>query len=345
MKKTLFPEHGNFYKANLHMHTTISDGKMTPEEVKREYKAMGYSVVAFTDHDVMVPHIDLKDDSFLPITSHEIEVNRSSNADYPYCKTYHLNFYSKKEDLTVSPAFLEEGVWAPNAKPLITAEQRKVQHERVYSSECVNDIIEKANQAGFLVSYNHPVWSCQNYDDYKDLKGVWGVELYNTGCAHEGYFDTTEPLMHFNRTGSKVFPLATDDAHAGAASKHDCFGGWVMISADKLEYNTIMQALENGDFYASTGPEIKSLSIEDGKLTVTCSEVSEIHLITERRWHRGVRKAAGESVSCAEFDIKNYLERCTDQSSPDLQKFIRIEIIDKCGNRAYSRCYYPGKDF
>ena len=33
MKKYLLKEKGNFYKANLHMHTNISDGHMTIEEV------------------------------------------------------------------------------------------------------------------------------------------------------------------------------------------------------------------------------------------------------------------------------------------------------------------------
>ena len=34
MRKYLLPEGGNFYKANLHCHTVLSDGAMTPEEVK-----------------------------------------------------------------------------------------------------------------------------------------------------------------------------------------------------------------------------------------------------------------------------------------------------------------------
>ena len=36
MKKYLLPKEGNFYKANLHCHTTISDGRMTVEETKRD---------------------------------------------------------------------------------------------------------------------------------------------------------------------------------------------------------------------------------------------------------------------------------------------------------------------
>ena len=37
MKKYLLPKNGKFYKANLHMHTTISDGAMTPEETKEAF--------------------------------------------------------------------------------------------------------------------------------------------------------------------------------------------------------------------------------------------------------------------------------------------------------------------
>ena len=75
MRKYLLPEAGTFYKANLHCHSTVSDGRLSPEEVKNVYKKKGYSVVAFTDHDVLVPHPELDDEDFLPLNGYEIEVN------------------------------------------------------------------------------------------------------------------------------------------------------------------------------------------------------------------------------------------------------------------------------
>ena len=33
-----FPGEGKFYKANLHCHTVISDGKLTKEQIKEEYQ-------------------------------------------------------------------------------------------------------------------------------------------------------------------------------------------------------------------------------------------------------------------------------------------------------------------
>ena len=75
MKKYLLPEKGEFYKANLHCHTSVSDGGYTPQQVKEMYQKQGYSIVAFTDHDVLVPHPELADDNFLPLNGYEIEIN------------------------------------------------------------------------------------------------------------------------------------------------------------------------------------------------------------------------------------------------------------------------------
>ena len=45
-----FSEQDNWYKGNLHTHTTVSDGKYTPEETMDLYKGQGYDFMALTDH-------------------------------------------------------------------------------------------------------------------------------------------------------------------------------------------------------------------------------------------------------------------------------------------------------
>ena len=67
MKKFLLPESGNFYKANLHCHSTVSDGKLTPEELKQIYREQGYSAIAFTDHWFFVTHNELTDEHFVAL--------------------------------------------------------------------------------------------------------------------------------------------------------------------------------------------------------------------------------------------------------------------------------------
>ena len=93
MREYLLPPTGQFYKANLHTHTTVSDGKMTPEEVKAAYKSRGYQIVAYTDHDVMVDHSDLSDSEFLALRGYEIAINDNRHGErWNHCtKTYHLS--------------------------------------------------------------------------------------------------------------------------------------------------------------------------------------------------------------------------------------------------------------
>ena len=51
MHKTVnpFTVRGNWYKANLHTHTTVSDGALSPAERVEQYREAGYSVLAITD--------------------------------------------------------------------------------------------------------------------------------------------------------------------------------------------------------------------------------------------------------------------------------------------------------
>ena len=72
--KILLDEKKGYLKANMHCHTTCSDGRLTPEEIKEEYKKMGYSVVAFTDHEHVIDQSHLTDDSFLAITGCEVAI-------------------------------------------------------------------------------------------------------------------------------------------------------------------------------------------------------------------------------------------------------------------------------
>ena len=47
-----FTEKGNWYKGNLHSHTTNSDGKLTPLEAVADYKERGYHFICLSEHDL-----------------------------------------------------------------------------------------------------------------------------------------------------------------------------------------------------------------------------------------------------------------------------------------------------
>ena len=103
--KHLLPKVQKYFKTNLHTHSTISDGKLTPEEVKEAYKARGYQVLCLTDHSTIVDHSDMNDPDFLMLTGAEININ-DKNWKTSCTKTYHMNLIAKEPDNLWFPAKL-----------------------------------------------------------------------------------------------------------------------------------------------------------------------------------------------------------------------------------------------
>lgn len=333
MKKYLLGGKGKFYKANLHLHTTVSDGKLTPQQAKEEYKKRGYSILAYADHEVLVPHHDLSDENFLAITACELAINENvENAPFPFLKTYHLNFYAKDKKAIICPFFNEDGIWLKNSLAYVAEEMKHIHYTRTYDTECINNILKKSKENGFLVTLNHPKWSQQSYPDYINLKGLWGIEVYNTHCARVGYLDTDMPYNDLLKKGNNIVPLATDDTHVIDGA----FSGFTMIEADKLDYENILTAMEQGHIYSSNGPLINSISFENNKIFVSCSEASKIILNTERRWSR---VAMGDKITYAEFDLTDYFSG-NEVFIEKKSRYIRLTIIDNQGRMAWTRAYF-----
>lgn len=333
--KVLWGKKQHFYKANLHMHTTLSDGTLSPEEVKAAYLAAGYSVVAFTDHDIMIPHNDLTDENFVAITSYEAAINEDREEGYDFLKTFHLNFYSKDPEKTVPPCFAEKNVFLEHSRAYMTEEMKRINYPLRYGTDAINEMIAKSNADGFLVCYNHPRWSIQSYPDYIGLQGLWGVEIFNTGSGL-AMEESVHPYDDLLRVGNRLCPVAADDSH----SPRSHFGGFVMLEADRLDYASVMEALENGDLYASAGPELKSICIDGNKCIVECSNVRAICLSTERRLSRCVERKGDEPLVRAEMDLTRYFREARERNDKTSPAYLRIMLIDDAGRKAYSRAYY-----
>ena len=335
MKKYLLQETGKFYKANLHCHTTLSDGRLTPEEVKELYKNLGYSIVAYTDHDIMVPHDDLNDDSFLSLHGFEVEVNERSGKPWPETKCLHMCCIGIDPENIVQPLWHREAYLFGNA-PLhrneVTFDENEPDYVRSYGSEGGSEMMQIARDKGFFVTYNHPSWSLEAYPDYMGYNGMHAFEMYNGGCLAAGYADY-HPRVYDDMLmgGKKLYCIGADDNHNvqnPQSRKFDSGWAWTMIKADSLDYRAITKALVDGQFYASEGPEIYELTFEDGRIRIECSEADRIVC------NYGVRHAelaideTGDSIKSATFGM-----------NPDW-KYFRITVIGKDGKTACTNAYF-----
>ncbi len=339
MKHYLIPENGQFYKANLHTHSTCSDGCKTPEEIKEIYKAHGYSVIAYTDHEIMIDHSDLSDESFLAITSYEVHTGGPALfGDFGEHPCYHLNFYAKNPHETNYPCPNPSCAWG-NARALAEKQDYyKGDYVRRYSVEGQNEMIAEARAKGYLVSYNHPDWSLQSYNDYIGLEGVTAVEVYNTGCVVGGWVldEGDHVLDDFLKAGKRVYPVATDDNHRN----HHMCGGWIRLKADSLTYDNIMNAYERGDFYASWGPELESLYLEDGVLKMDLPADSHIVSAEVHTAFRCAFRQNGTDMTYAEFDLNHLLSTVFASDYPLDRAYFRVVLTDDKGNRAMTRGYF-----
>ena len=313
--RALLPAAGQFYKANLHCHTVLSDGRWTKEQVKAEYQKRGYSIVAFTDHRHYGWHPELMDDTFIPIAAYEADLNGPfpPSGSFQWVKTYHLNFYDTD----------------PAARGGFTAVQPPQQYGDL---EALNGFIARMNADGFLCCYNHPYWSLQNYNDYAGLKGAFAMEIYNHGCELDGLYGyAPQAYDEMLRAGQKLFCVATDDNHdtyAPGDPRCDSFGGFTMFKLEKLTYASVIEALKKGDFYASTGPELQELYIRDGALCVRCSPVEKIYVVTSGRRCLMKLAAPGETLTEAVFPLNGD------------EGYVRVDCRDGQGRHAYSNAYW-----
>lgn len=338
MKTYLLKNSGNFYKANLHCHSSCSDGKLTPAEIKAAYKEKGYSIVAFSDHDALHSHNELSDPSFLALTAYEISIRTDDETPHAYRKIVDLNLLAKEPNNLTQIAYHPYTVsWLVERGKMTQQEVDAIQYAgdlrdlRYYPGN-INKIIKTANENGFLVTVNHPMWSLA-IGDHSQYEGAWAMEIYNHGCyALNGLPSADMVYDDMLRSGKKLFCVATDDNHSWMpmdSYRSDMFGGFVMIRAESLTYKNIIAALENGDFYSSTGPEISELYYEDSFVHITCSAAESICMTTLGRKGERISTDDGSPVTSAKFKIH-----------PTEYGYVRFCVIDHNGKKAWTNAYY-----
>ncbi len=337
--KILFGEKKNFYKANLHCHSTWSDGHHTPAELKQLYKEQGYSILSITDHDGLFYHSDLDDEDFLNIAGYEMEFDEVDDPkDYNTWKVAHICIYKKNpEDMSqlgFDPEYRHPRfTWTndPDIKKLIKG--KGTPFSREYSAENINSIFEQLKNDGYVTVYNHPKWSREFYPDYIKFNGMNCLEIFNYGSycvGHDEYNgDVYDDML---LAGKRIFCVAGDDNHQLVDYVHaDMFGGFTVFNADELKYSAIMEAFENGDFYASAGPEIKEISFdeENNVFSIKTGEnVKRITLRTGNRHSGAWYNADGSAVDCAEAKLVGN------------EKFARWEVELFDGKKAFSQAYF-----
>ncbi len=79
--------------SDLHMHTTFSDGKLTPEEILTAAKAAGLTYIAITDHDTVDGIVQLYESDLYPNRGIRIIPGIEFSAHHPEREIHILGYY------------------------------------------------------------------------------------------------------------------------------------------------------------------------------------------------------------------------------------------------------------
>ena len=238
-----------FFKGNTHAHTTISDGRVSPEECMRQYREAGYDFLALTDHWVVGE--ERADQGILVLPGVEYDFSFATQVLHLVC------LFPKAED----------------ASGIV----RGTPHQAV---------IEQVNRAGGAAIAAHPVWSLNTHDFLASLDGVDIAEVYNTMSDEpfNGPRGNAEGILDVTAANGKLFNLvAADDAHAYAGEQCVSF---TMVQAEDKTVGGILAALRQGRFYASQGPEFRQIEKHGREIIVHTSPVSRITVCSNAYWIR-----------------------------------------------------------
>jgi hypothetical protein len=240
-----------WFKGNTHTHTTESDGDSSPEVVARWYREHGYQFLVLSDHNVLTSVDALqalhgKDSGFLLIKGEEV-------TDRFEGKPVHIN------GLDVA-----EKVPPQNGSSLLDVLQRNV------------DAIRRVRGVPHI---NHPNFGwALSVEELQQVRNNRLLEIYN-GHPHvnnlgggdvPGMEQAWDAIL---TSGTLVYGIAVDDAHTfkdpGNPAVAGPGRGWVMVRSEALEARAILTALEEGQFYASTGVELADFVVSPRGMTVT----------------------------------------------------------------------------
>jgi hypothetical protein len=288
----------HWYKGNLHTHSLWSDGDDFPEMIADWYKRKGYHFLALSDHNVLSEGQRWAEVGGEKGTrpaavkkyrarfgEHWVEERKDKGKKYVRLKP-----------LDELRSLLEE----PGKYLLIQAEEithrfgkapvhlgginlrdvvKPVDGEDRVESIRVNErqVSAQAKKAGrrMLTVLNHPNfgWGIRA-EDMAQAPELRFFEVYNGHPSVRNEGDADHPdcdrlwdialALRLGKLGHGVlYGLATDDAHryhAWGVGKVNPGRGWVMVRARYLSAEAIVRAMEDGDFYSSTGVLLEELS-------------------------------------------------------------------------------------
>jgi hypothetical protein len=295
-----------WYMGNTHCHTLNSDGDSSPWEVAEFYKDQGYDFVFITDHNFITSVERLnsvygEEANFLVIPGAEVS-KRFGDKRIHVCALNPERFQLPDDGASLLST-LQDTIRITRtmrAVPIIA-------HPN-YRWSLGPEELERAGDCHLFELFNaHPAVNNIGWGEKQSTEEMWDKVLSE---------------------GKIIYGVAADDAH--------CFRkpwdrtearpnqGWVMVEAVKFTAEDIVEALDEGRFYSSTGVELEDYKADEAGVMIKVKQERDAQYRIQFIGREG-RIFFETSKIRATYSFKGD------------EKYIRIRIEDSNGNRAWTQ--------
>ncbi len=302
------------FKANLHCHSSHSDGRFSPQEVAELYAGQGYQVLCIADHNAYGD----QDGDGVHDWNLDGEVmslfrprNEGSKPHFPILedagREAYLRDYTKTATEQGRPWVQEKWKLAREGELLFLAgfEDHFTGPHIVVNGFPIADegsdiarfrgttnYREITQTAGGVVYLPHPnEWNDEPeyFLNDPERRKFDGIEVVNGYTMRYGKLEHPAGVRGFARrmwdgilsAGVSCWGYGNDDMHTDGRNDAPAgpFTAWMQIWAEKLAVDDVLQALQTGSFYASTGVSVSSLTLENADLCVATENANRIRFI------------------------------------------------------------------
>ncbi|NNE46636.1 MAG: histidinol-phosphatase [Rhodothermales bacterium] len=304
-----------WWKGNLHTHTLWSDGDDYPEMVVDWYKRNGYHFVALSDHDVLpegsrwirastqkkgLSAFRLYKDRFDAVSvelAGQLIVRLKTLEEFrPLFEEADRFLIIQSEEISDNFESIDVHINATNIRELIPAQHGRTVGEVLQNN--IDAVLEQRRRSGqaMIPHVSHPNlgWAI-TAGDIADLRGEKFFEVFNGHPGANSAGDRNHPatdvmwdeilVQRLTRGEDIIYGLAVDDAHhyrEWHSTLTNPGRGWVMVRArPELTAESIVEALESGDFYSSTGVVLDDIVFDGTSIRIEIQAEPEILYETE----------------------------------------------------------------
>jgi hypothetical protein len=233
---------GRWYKGNLHTHTLNSDGDSTPNEVATWYREHDYNFLVLTDYNHLTEVAGLNavhasKEQFLLIPGEEVTDAFEKNP-------IHINAYDLAGELQPRHGDSVAATIQNNVDSILAAKALpSINHPNFHWAVTAQDLL-RVERLGLMEVYNgHPTVNNVGGGGFRSLDEMWDVLL---------------------SAGRRIHGIAVDDAHhfKHIGREYSNPGrGWIQVRAESLTPAAIRSAIEQGQFYASSGVKLRDIQV------------------------------------------------------------------------------------